>query len=215
MATLPVSMPVRGSLGPLDTQNPMLQPLMDVSSSSGSGTLDYMSPAKYLATYPRVDATTNITVGGTVATGDTFALVFTGGTLPGGSYTTATYTAVSADTAATMAGQIQSMVASDTILTGAGIVAEMTGAATPDRVNIFAPGPIGNTLTMSVVQTTGSVTYTLANGGVMTGGSGPVIPTAAFSYSYNGVTINFLYGQPRLIGADMMAQLVAQRRPIF
>lgn len=215
MATLPVMLPVRGTLGALDTQNPNLLPLMDVPVSSGQGTMDVMSPAKFLATYPRVDATGNVTVGGTITNLDTVKLTFTSGIFPGGSYTTAAYTVVTADTTTTIAEQLQALVANDPVLSAAGIVAELAGTSLPAQVNFFAPGPVGNTIVVSAVKTGTTETYTFAAGGALAGGSGPIIPTAAFAFSYNGVTINFLYGQPRNVGSDMVAAMVAQARPII
>ena len=218
---MPTAIPLRGlyTLGPNDVQNPRLLPLMDLGVSSGSagGTLDVMSPSRYLATYPRVDATVTCTVTGTITNLDTVKLVFTSGIFAalGGSYTTAIYTVVTADTLTTIAEQLVNIVQNDPTLQALGAEAQLTGTANPAQVVIHWNGPVGNTVTVSAVKTGTTEIYTFGNAGVMAGGSGPIIPAAAFSFSYNGVVVNFDYGKPVNVDSGMVASLVSQGRPIL
>lgn len=216
MAVAPTVIPLRGSLGALDTQNPNLLPLMDLAMSSGNGTLDAMSPAKYLASNPRVNATLSITVGGSITNLDTVALRFTSPLFPGGVYTTAPYTIVTADTTQTVAEALDDMIDNDIVLTSLGMSGELQGTGAALQVNLLANGPVSNGVTVTAVKTgAGTITLTFGNSGVIAGGSGPIIPTSGFSFSYNGCTINFQYGKPVVIGSDLLAQLVAQGRPVI
>lgn len=217
MAVAPTVIPLRGSLGALDTQNPNLLPLMDMSFSSGAGgTLDAMSPAKYLATNPRVNGSLSITVGGSITNLDTVALRFTSPLFPGGVYTTAPYTIVTADTTQTVAQALDDMIDNDVVLASLGMSGELQGTGSPLQVNVLSNGPISNGVTVTAVKTgAGTITLTFGNSGVIAGGSGPIIPTAGFSFSYNGCTINFQYGKPVIVGSDLLAQLVSQGRPVI
>ena len=218
MATSPTMLPLRGfaTLGPQDAQNPNLLPLMDIAVSSGQGTVDVMSPSRYLQNFPRADATVTCTVGGSVTNGDTVKLVFTTGAFSGGSYTTAAYPIVTADTTTTIAEQLVDLVASDANLAAHGVTAQLTGTGAATQVVLHWGGPVGNYCTVSTVVT-GSATeiFTFGNSGTMAGGSGPIVPIAGFSFSYSGVLVNFQYGKLVTVGGDMLAQLVSQGRPIL
>ena len=130
---MPAFIPLRGfqTLGAQDVQNPHLLPLMDVAVNSGQGTLDVMNPYRYLTTYPRVDGTVTILVGGSITNLDTVKLNFASGTFSGGTYSTAAYTIVTADTTTTVAEQLVILIQNDATLSAHGIYGELTGTGTP------------------------------------------------------------------------------------
>lgn len=222
---MPIGVPLRGTLylKALDAQNPQLIPSMDFPSSSGAGaTLDVMAPSKYLATYPRVDATVTCTVGGTITNNDTVKLTFTNAIIPaigsqnGGAYQTAAYTIVTADTTTTVADALESLINLDPNLSALGIYATKAGTSNPARVIIRQSGPIGNSTTVTA-QVTGAATetFTFGNSGVMAGGSGPIVPIADFKFSYNGTILNFWYAKPQNVGSDLLAALITGDAPIL
>jgi hypothetical protein len=222
---MPISVPLRGTLylRPLDAQNPQLIPSMDFPNSTGSGgTLDVLAPSKYLTTYPRVDATVTNTVGGSITNLDTVRLTFTNTIIPAigaqaaGAYQTTAYTVVTADTTATVADGLESLINLDPNLQALGIYATKAGTSNATRLIIRQSGPVGNSTTVTA-QVTGAATetFTFGNAGLMAGGSGPVVPIADFKFSYNGTVVNFWYAKPQNVGSDMLASLIAQGVPIL
>jgi hypothetical protein len=215
MAAPPTLIPLRGTLGAQDAQNPQLLPLMDRSSSSGAGgTLDHMTPSQYLTAFPRTSGSATITIGGSITNLDTTTLTFTGGIFSGGSYTTAAYTIVTADTTATVMSKTIDAINNDSVLATSGISAEPVGTGSPLVLTVNASGPAANGVVITANRT-GASTTTYTVSGALAGGSGPIIPTANFSFSYNGCQLNFLYGQPVNVGSDLLAVLIAQDRPII
>ena len=212
----PTVIPLRGTLGAMDAQNPTLLPLMDMAVNSGQGTLDVMSPTRYLAQFPRASAAVTCTVSGTITNLDTVKLKFTSNFFAGGSYTTAAYTIVTADTLATIAGQLDDLVDTDPVLAGLGVSGLMTGNTNPNQMSVTWNGPVGNFVTVSAIVT-GAQTevFTFGNSGVLAGGSGPIIPTANFAFSYNGTVVNFQYGKLVNVDSGLLAALVSQGRPII
>jgi hypothetical protein len=224
---MPIGIPLRGYLAPyprsLDAQNPQLIPSMDFPSSSGAGgTLDVLSPAKYLSTYARTDATVTCTVTGGITNLDTVALTFTNAIIPAigaqaaGAYKTAAYTIVTADTTTTIADALESLVNLDPNLQALGIYATKAGTSNAARVILRQSGPIGNSTTVTA-QVTGTAgeTFTFGNAGVMASGAGPIVPTEGFSFSYNGVNMNFNYGKPQNVDSGLLAALITARAPIL
>lgn len=221
---MPVAVPLRGSLylRALDSQNPQLTPAMDFPSSSGAGTLDVLAPSRYLTSYPRVDATVTLTIGGTITNLDTVAITFTNTIIPvigaqvGGLYKTAAYTVVTADTTTTVADAIESLVNLDPNLSALGIYATKAGTSNASRVVLRQSGPIGNSTTVTATVTGAATeTMTFGNSGVMASGSGPVVPIANFQFSYGGQVFNFQYGKPQNVDSGMLASMVSQRMPIL
>lgn len=221
---MPVGVPLRGSLWlrGLDTQNPQLTPNTDYPASSGSGTLDVLAPSKYLSTYPRTDATVTMTIGGTITNLDTIALTFTNAAIPvigaqvGGLYKTAAYTVVTADTVATVADALESLVNLDANLSALGIYATKAGTSNGARVILRQSGPVGNSTTVtSTVTGAATETTTFGNSGVMASGTGPIVPIANFSFSYGGQVFNFQYGKPQNVDSGMLASMIAQKAPIL
>ena len=221
---MPVGVPLRGTLylKALDAQNPQLIPSMDFPSSSGQGTIDVLTPATYLTTYARVDATVTCTVGGTITNLDTVKLTFTNTIIPAigsqsaGAYQTAAYTIVTADTTTTVADALESLVNLDPNLQALGIYATKAGTSNATRVILRQSGPVGNSTTVTA-QVTGAATetFTFGNSGVMASGSGPIVPIADFKFQYNGTTLNFWYAKPQTVGSDLLKALVAAGVPIL
>ncbi len=223
---MPVTIPLRGFLAPypraLDTQNPQLIPSMDFPSTSGlGGTIDVMTPAKYLATYPRVDGTVTLTIGGTITNLDTITLKFTNaiipaiGSSPQGAYSMAAYTVVTADTVATVADGLEALINQDANLAAMGIYAVKAGTSNGARLVIHQGGPVANFTTVSATITGGATeTATFGNSGVLAGGSGPIVPTETFHWSYNGTQQNFWYGKPQNVDSGFLASLIAGQAPI-
>lgn len=222
---MPIAVPLRGTLylQPLDGQNPQLIPSLDYPSSTGAGgTVDVLAPSKYLAAFPRTDATVTLTIGGTITNLDTIRLRFANPIIPAigaqaaDLYQTAAYTIVTADTTTTVADALESLVNLDPNLQALGIYATKAGTSNASRLILRQSGPIGNNTTVTAVVT-GAATETATFGasGVMAGGTGPVIPIANFKFSYNGTMSNFWYAKPQNVGSDMLAAMISQGVPIL
>lgn len=221
---MPTGIPLRGtlSLRANDAQNPQLLPSMDYPVSSGQGTIDVSAPSKYLATYGRTDATVTLTVGGSITNLDTVKLTFTNAIIPAigaqnkGVYQTAAYTIVTADTTSTIADGLESLINLDPNLSALGIYATKAGTSNATRLIIRQSGPVGNSTTVTA-QVTGAATETFTFGasGVATGGAGPIVPIAGFSFSYNGQMFQFNYGKPQNVDSGLLAALIAQGMPIL
>jgi hypothetical protein len=224
---MPNTIPLRGFLAPyprsLDAQNPQLIPSMDYPSSSGSGgTLDVLTPAKYLTTFARTDATVTLTITGSITNLDTIALTFTNAIIPAigvqaaGAYKTAAYTIVTADTTTTIADALESLINLDANLSALGIYATKAGTSNATRLIIRQSGPVGNSTTVTAQITGGATeTATFGNAGVMASGAGPIIPTETFHWSYNGTQLNFWYAKPQNVDSGLLAALIAGGAPIL
>lgn len=220
---MPIAVPLRGTnyLKALDAQNPQLIPSMDFPASSGQGTVDVLAPSKYLTTYARTDATVTLTVGGSITNLDTVFLTFTNAIIPAigtnsaGSYVTATYTVVTADTTTTVAEGLESIINLDANLSSLGIYATMAGTSNATRLIIRQSGPIGNSTTVTATKTGSTETYTFGNSGVMASGAGPIVPIADFKFSYNGVVLNFWYAKPQNVDSNLLAALITSGAPIL
>lgn len=227
---MPIGVPLRGYLAPypraLDAQNPQLIPSMDYPSSSGGtagvsgSTLDVLAPSKYLAQYPRTDATVNLTVGGSITNTNTVIVTFTNAIIPAigaqaaGAYAMPTYTVVTADSTATVADGLEKIINLDPNLSAMGIYATKAGTSLPLVVQIRQSGPIGNSTTVSAAVT-GTITASFNNSGVMASGAGPIVPTESFKFAYNGIMMTFWYGKPQNVDSGLLAALVAAGAPIL
>lgn len=210
-----VNIPPQGTPGKLDGRNPTLLPQFDRVASSGNGTFDQQSPAAFLLANPRVDALGTITAGGSITNGDTVTLTVTLATLPGGS-AAVTYPVVTSDTTTTVAEGIANAINNSSALDVVGIFAEMSGTGAPSAVVVHGSGPIGNMVTLSASVSGGNTeTLTFSNGGTLTGGSGPIVASENFNWNFSGGGVqSFLYGQPYLLGYDVLTQMVNQGMPI-
>jgi hypothetical protein len=193
-------------------------------------TLLYQSKVSELITIgsgttPVVAATITATLSGTLAATDTLPFVFTNAGVAGFPHTT-TYTVGAGDTTLTiLAASVAAAINADTALAAANSTATSAAAV----VTIYHQGTIGNSTTLACTPTHGgggteAVAFSnsgamsggsgVATGGAFTGGSGPIIPTNNFTYSMGGQTQAFWYGQPRNVGFDVVAAMVAQGMPI-
>jgi hypothetical protein len=186
-------------------------------TAPGSGLLQNLSPADFLAANPRTPGTLTITVGGTITNGDTANLTVTAPFLPGGSVT-ASASIVTIDTVDSIAQKLAKAINDNAILRRYGVYADSALAV----VTVNWPGPLGAfaTLTGSVA---GGATETLSftNSGVPTGGSGPIIPAQSFPFSFPGSNpgtsqlVSFYVGQPVLLSQSQVAAMAAAGSPVY
>ena len=206
--------PLQGTPGVLDTRNPTLLPNFYKPVVIGN-TTGLRSPRGYVQASPRVSATVNATVGGTITAGDVITLTFTVGTLPGGSLAVK-YTVVSTDTTETIAESLASAVNANATAQNYGLSAGITGAADPEELNFFWAGPVGNFVTVSA-SVSGSATETITfspASGQMSGGSGPIIAANDFDFQNVKSTHAYFFGNPYNPPYTVLAQMVSQGMPI-
>jgi hypothetical protein len=196
----------------MGARNPTLIPNLFIPVQSANGTTDVMDPATFLTTYPRADASVTLTVTGTITNGNTPNITLTNATFPGG-VISFTYTVVTADTTTTVAEGIAKLINDSGIGDQYGLRADLSGTSNPNVVQIYHNGPVGNS-TVATTATPGTLTLTLSNSGVMSGGSGPVIPYQNFPFTWSGSTLNLWYGNPVNLGADLVSAMVTQGMPI-
>jgi phage tail sheath gpL-like len=167
-----------------------------------------------LAANPRVDATLDIAFGGSENSGDQLTLTITCASLfsiP----VAIEYTVAGGDTAETVPEQFAKLINTNATLQNAGIVADYR-ETTADHLTLRFPGPIGNGALVVATKSGGATeTVTVANSGVPSGGSGPVIPTKDFVFPYNGSLLEFRYGTPVILSADQVSKLVKAGSPIY
>jgi hypothetical protein len=172
------------------------------------------------------------TITGSVAAGDIINLVFTGTGITG-SPVTVSYTALLADTTTSVAVGLAAAINANAALSTVGISATNTtnvvnvagmGGNTNGQVRITSSvSPGSETVTITTAPTTTSTLGTAATetvtfaptSGVMSGGTGPIFAANNFEFApaIGGVSA-FFYGQPYLIGYDVLIQMVAQGMPI-
>lgn len=196
----------------INNRNPTLIPNFDKSVSI-SGSVGHQNPATFLANNPRVNATEVVTLGGTTTTGDTVALTFTNAILPNGPETV-TYTVIAGDTViADVAAGLASLINADANLQAFGVYATTVDAV----MTINWPGPVGNFCALtSAVTGAATETVTKGNAGVFASGTGPIIATDNFEFAPTNSSqpSSYFYGQPYVLGYDVITQMVAQARPI-
>jgi nucleoid-associated protein YgaU len=158
---------------------------------------------------------------------DTVALTFTNAGVSG-LPVTKTYTLVGADSATTIAAGLVALINADTTLSAANIRASnMAGVIT-----ITEPGVIGNSTVVSATITetgggTETCTFTPSNGhmgggtgsttsGTLSGGTGPIIAANNFEFALGNSQVQaFFYGQPYVLGYDVVTAMVDQGMPIL
>ncbi len=213
-----MALPASGTPGVFDPRNPTLIPNVHrpvVGGAPGMPTMGLKSPASFLADNARADATAAITIGGTATPGDIITLVLTSTALPAGSLSFA-YTVASGDTVTTIAEGLAALVNADLTAQAKGIRAYLAGTNLPAKMFVAWPGPIGNFAVISRTLSGGaSVTGTLApSNGVLSGGSGPVFAGNNFTYSLDGNTQSFYYGNPYVLGLNVITAMVRDNMPI-
>lgn len=205
-------LPYQGRIGERDLLSPTLIPNFYMPSASNQHTLDYQSPAQYLQDNPRSAASATVTIAGTVASGDKATVTLTQGQLPSGSVT-ASYTAVSGDTADTVAeGLASALNAVIRSQLGNALVTAIYATADEAVVTIEWDGPMGNFAGLTT-GTSGSMTVT-ASASTLSGGSGPVFCANNFNYQYNGSSLVFYYGKQYALGAGLLKLFAAADMPV-
>lgn len=185
-------------------QNPTLVPNFDPALVSGSD-LSNVSPYDFLASNPRAVSAGTITVGGTVTSGNTLTVEVSNGVF--GS-TSVEVTAGASDTVDTLAEKIAQALNDNATLQGVGAYADAAGAV----VTLSWPGPVGNLSTIAgTVSSGGTETLAVVQ---MSGGSGPIIPRANFSFSLNYDVTDYMAGIPVSLDNWTLSQMVTQGMPI-
>ena len=202
--------PPSGTPGRFDGRNPTLIPNFDKPVASGGNTLDHQSPADFILANPRVDATVTATIGGSATPADVVTLKVTSGAISGGSLSVA-YTVGGADALNDIAAGLAKLVNNSAPAQAVNLRASVVGAV----VTLAWNGPVGNTGVLTSTLSGGaSETVTLGAAGVFAGGSGPVFAANNFTYTWNAATQAYFYGQPYILGSDVIKAMVAQSMPI-
>jgi LysM repeat protein len=158
---------------------------------------------------------------------DTVALTFTNSGVSG-LPVTKTYTLVGADSATVIAAGLVALINADANLSAANIRASNLAGV----ITITQPGVIGNSTVVSATITetgggTETCTFTPSNGhmgggtgstvsGALSGGTGPIIAANNFTFAAGNSQIqSFWYGQPYVLGYDVVTAMVAQGMPIL
>jgi hypothetical protein len=198
-------LPLDGIWGDRGLFRPTLIPNFDRSQLI-NGSTTHMSPAAFAAANPRTAATVQATVGGTAGTGDVATI-----TLTYGSQTiTKSYTLTGTDTTATTAEELAELFNADPVVRGQDIYVQAIASV----LTFNWGGPVGNNVVASQ-SATGSLTITLSpSNGVFSGGAGPIYAAKNFNFTYNGTTMSFYYGEPYVLGADLVSKMVTQGMPI-
>jgi hypothetical protein len=194
-----------------NAQNPLLTPNFSQYASAGLVSIA-QSPADVLAANPRVAATNAVTIGGSVTTGNTVTLTVTNPVL-GGSHSVS-YTTVAEDTVALIASHLANSLTKlflNTVYQG-----QVFGTAVGAVVTVNQLGPVGNhTVVTGSVSAEATETITPAASGVMSGGSGPVVPFLNFNSSQGATTLVLKAGNPVQLNTPTVADLVSSGSPVI
>ena len=185
--------------------NPTLIPDPDISSVTTRGELSRLSKlaAQQAAESARVAATAYVTVGGVPDDDDTVTAslvlpLFTDGQLD-------VTVVADSDTAATLAAKLKE--ALRLALLPYRAWAEIQ-PGTPARVNIFWPGPVGNSVGLLADDSGGAATLT-ASAALLAGGSGMIVPLDDVQIVDGLSVLNLRAGYPIAVSSAVLAQLVA------
>jgi hypothetical protein len=170
-----------------------------------------------------------VVVGGTADAADVLTVTFTAANLPGSPYSVEYTTIITDTTTALAALGLTNAINSDPVLAGAGI----TGALTSSTIAITVPVGFGQvrysesvtgtlTLTVAANPTTTAVTtdgqtetVTFGNSGKLASGSGPIFVVDNFTFAGSaGQTQSFWYGQPYVLGFNVLTAMANQGMPI-
>lgn len=192
-------------------QNPMLVPNLGQGQSNGL-TGPVLSPAQVLAGNNRVVATNVVTVGGTAHLADVFTLTLTNHVFPNGALVF-TYTVGESDVLGSITSELANAINSSLSAEFFQLFATVSG----DTLTVNQRGPVGNitVVTGAVTGTDHEGTLTPASSGVMSGGSGPIIPAANFNFAEGPQQLRFLAGQPVQLSPGIVADIVASGLPII
>lgn len=189
-------------------QNPMLVPQLGQGTTNGNVTF-VQSPAQVLAANPRVAASCAGTLSTNPSNGDILTLTVSNNVFPGGAIVI-NYTA-SSDTVITVAAHLASALTSNSVAQAFQVFGTSAGT---DVFTVNELGPVGNFTALSF-SSTGSTTCSFAASGVMSGGSGPVIPSLNFNFAEGPVSLRFLAGQPSQLPANFVSDLVHAGMPVI
>lgn len=187
--------------------NPTLLPNLNSTTAAG-GVLVGQTPAELLAANPRVAATDVGTLTTNPTDGDVLTLTVTNNVLPGGSL--AVSVTAASDTVITAAAKLASALTSSLTAHMYDLFGTSKG---DDTFTVNELGPVGNASVLSFAST-GSTTCAFASSGVMSGGSGPIVPLANFSTNFGLSLQNLRQGQPVQLNAPTVAILVSNGSPI-
>jgi hypothetical protein len=217
MTTVPlqgVTNPTQGP-APYDYRNPTLLPNTDIAVANAngvSGGVALMDPTTFDQANPRVDSTATVTIGGSTTTNDTVTLTVTNGQFTNSAFGGAgsishIYTVQGGDSVTNVAEQLADLFNADANAQAARLWCSVVGAV----ITFHHAGQIGLFSTITSALSGGATeTVTLGNGGVLAGGSGPVIPFNDFQYSYaGGPLMNFRAGQPYFADYPLVQKLVS------
>lgn len=201
----------RGLL-PTRTFDPLLLPRWFQAVVTANGQVGYQSPEAFLAANARADATSGaMTITGSPGAADTLAVTITNAVLPGG-FQTLTYTVSGTPTVTVVAAGVAAMINNDPTCRAFGINASSLAGV----VTLTHNGPIGNFSVLSAVATQvgGTIAVAVASSGAFTGGSGPVVPLAAFNVPFGSNLFQFYYGRPTTVGSTALAAFNAAGCPL-
>lgn len=173
------------------------------------GQLLQESPDAFLARFARAFASCTITVTGTLANNDQLRVNVNLPILSGGQISK-TVVLTGADTTTTAAQKIAKALCDDPVLQSYGAYA----TALSNVVSFYWPGLLGNVVTLSSSVPVGSGVITLGASGVMSGGSGPIIPYGDFNFMWNGNLFSFRAGEPEIVPQGAVQAMAAAKAQI-
>ena len=181
-------------------RNPMLLPNMDYTLMLNGGQ-STVSTQQYLDQFPRGQASGTATIGGTVTEDDELTITLAGHA--------SNYTAGASDTVDTEAAGLADAINSNSNVNQL-VVATSSGAVV--TIKAINGGPVGNSITFTVSKSGGATETITASPttGLLAGGTGAVIPTTDFPYTWNGSLLQFWKGKPiDLSDNNLVAALAA------
>ena len=184
-----------------NSQSPTLLPNFSLQSGSNGRGMLKLGPAQFLATYPRVNSTATVTVGGTAASGDVATLTLTNPVWnnPNLGITNGTvsvsYTLTGTDTLESVAEELT------TLLNDSAAGPFILATAIGDVVTISWPGPVGNFTTLAETVT-GALTLTLS-GSKLSGGSGPTYVWDNFRWTSRAQVSDYYMGNFYVLSGNL------------
>jgi hypothetical protein len=201
------------------------------TNSSGAVKITGVPSGDYLVQSWVNKTAPTVVVGGTADAADVLTVTFTATNLPTGSRAVSYTTLVTDTTTALAALGLTNAINADPVLASAGITGSLTGSTIAIAVEASFVGAITYTksvtgtltLTASANPTTTAVTtdgqsetVTFSNSGALSGGSGPIFVTDNFTFAGSaGQTQSFWYGQPYVLGFDVLTAMANQGMPII
>ena len=183
-----------------------LLPQFDKASTNVAGALVPLSAAAFLAANPRYCGFGTATLSGTIANGDVLTLTFSASFLPAPVSVSATLTG--SDTLTTASQKLANAILSSPALQPFGVQALVHSGA----LVVVWPGPLGTNVTMSGSKTgSGTEAFAFAQ---ISGGSGPIVPTADIRINVAGQLLCFPAGVPFLPAPTVLTALLQAACPI-